>query len=37
MVTWKNSLDKGNQIGVILMDLSKSFDTINHILQLAKL
>ena len=34
---WKKNLDKGNEIAVILMDLSKAFDTINHSLFLAKL
>ena len=34
---WKKHFDKGNEIAVILMDLSKSFDTINHNLILAKL
>ena len=28
--TWKKHLDKGEKIGVILMDLSKAFNTINH-------
>ena len=35
--TWKKHLDKGEKIGVILMDLSNAFDTINHGLLLAKL
>ena len=35
--TWKKHLDKGEKIGVILMHLSKAFDTINHSLLLAKL
>ena len=34
---WKKNLDKGNEIAVVLMDLSKAFDTINHSLLLAKL
>ena len=29
--TWKKHLDKGEKIGVILMDLSKVFDTTNHL------
>ena len=35
--TWKKHLDKGEKIEVMLMDLSKSFDTINHSLLLTKL
>ena len=34
---WKKNLDKGNEIAVILMDLSKAFNTINHSLLPAKL
>ena len=34
---WKKNLDKGNEIAVILMNLSKAFDTINHSLPLVKL
>ena len=34
---WKKRLDNGEKVGVIFMDLSKSFDTINHSLLLAKL
>ena len=34
---WKKNLDEGYEIAVILMDLSKGFDTINHSLFLAKL
>ena len=34
---WKKAIDKGDYISVMYMDLSKSFDTINHDLLLAKL
>ena len=34
---WKKQLDNGEKIGIIFMDYSKAFDTINHSLQLAKL
>ena len=34
---WKRNLNEGNEIAVILMDLSKTFGTINHSLFLAKL
>ena len=34
---WKKALDEGNNVGAILMDLSKAFDTLNHNLLLAKL
>ena len=34
---WKKQLDNGEKVGVIFMDLSKVFDTINHSLLLSKL
>ena len=34
---WKKQLDNGEKVGVIFMDLSKAFDTINHSLRLEKL
>ena len=33
---WKNILDHNGYAGVVLMDLSKAFDTLNHDLLLAK-
>ena len=35
--SWKKQLDNGEKVGAIFMNLSKSFDTINHSLLLAKL
>ena len=34
---WKDTLDKGKHVGVVFMDLSKTFETINHDLPIAKL
>ena len=34
---WKHALDKGKKVGIIFMDLSKAFGTLNHNLLLAKL
>ena len=34
---WNKQLDNGEKVGVIFLDLSKDFDTINHSLLLAKL
>ena len=34
---WKTSLDKGENVGAILMDLSKDFYCIKHDLLIAKL
>ena len=28
--TWRVVLNKGSKVGVIIMDLSKAFDTLNH-------
>ena len=33
---WKKQLDNGEKVGVIFMDLSKAFGTINHSFILAK-
>ena len=34
---WKSTLDKNEFAGAVFMDLSKTFDTINHELLIAKL
>ena len=34
---WESTLDKGGFVCAIFMDLSKTFDTINHDLSIAKL
>ena len=35
--TWRKNLDNKSYGGVVLMDLSKAFDTLNHDLLIAKL
>ena len=35
--SWKAKLNNGSKVGVIIMDLSKAFDSLNHDLSLAKL
>ena len=34
---WRQSLDNGNAVGTVAMDLSKAFDTMPHGLLIAKL
>ena len=34
---WKHPLDKDKKVGTIFMDLSKTYDKLNHNLLLAKL
>ena len=35
--SWKAKLNSGSKVGVIITDLSKAFDSLNHDLLLAKL
>ena len=35
--TWKTKLNMGHKVGVIYMNLSKAFDSLNHELLIAKL
>ena len=35
--TWKTKLNMGHEVGVIFMNLSKAFDSLNHELLIAKL
>ena len=34
---WKHALDNGKKVATVFMNLSKTFDTLNHNLILAKL
>ena len=34
---WKTQLNNKSKVGVVIMDLSKAFDTLNHKLLIAKL
>jgi hypothetical protein len=34
---WLNAIDKGEYVGIVMLDLKKAFDTVNHVLLIKKL